>query len=111
MLIMELSNINSIKGVVVCQKRKVQKKFGRGLAWPSVVRNSQWEHSEGEQKIRESIFVILSTPLGSRYHQPDFGSMLPLLVFANYDEATAKNVVMRYIRVRVHIGFNIGQIG
>ena len=29
----------------------------------------------------------------------------------NYDEATAKNLVMRYIRVRVHIGFNIGQIG
>ena len=30
---------------------------------------------------------------------------------ANYDVATAKNLVMRYIRVRVHIGFNIGQIG
>lgn len=29
----------------------------------------------------------------------------------NYNEATAKNLVMRYIRVRVHIGFNIGQIG
>lgn len=29
----------------------------------------------------------------------------------NYDEATAKNLVMRYIRVRVHIGFNIGQLG
>ena len=26
----------------------------------------------------------------------------------NYDEATAKNLVMRFIRVRVHIGFNIG---
>jgi hypothetical protein len=30
---------------------------------------------------------------------------------ANYDEATAKNLIMRYIRVRVHIGFNIGQLG
>ena len=30
---------------------------------------------------------------------------------ANYDVATAKNLIMRYIRVRVHIGFNIGQIG
>ena len=30
---------------------------------------------------------------------------------ANYNEATARNLVMRYIRVRVHIGFNIGQIG
>ena len=29
----------------------------------------------------------------------------------NYDEATAKNLIMRYIRVRVHIGFNIGQLG
>ena len=29
----------------------------------------------------------------------------------NYNEATAKNLIMRYIRVRVHIGFNIGQIG
>ena len=30
---------------------------------------------------------------------------------ANYNEATAKNLIMRYIRVRVHIGFNIGQLG
>ena len=30
---------------------------------------------------------------------------------ANYNEATAKNLIMRYIRVRVNIGFNIGQIG
>ena len=29
----------------------------------------------------------------------------------NYNVATAKNLIMRYIRVRVHIGFNIGQIG
>ena len=28
----------------------------------------------------------------------------------NYNEATAKNLIMRYIRVRVHIGFNIGQL-
>lgn len=28
---------------------------------------------------------------------------------ANYDEAAAKNLIMRYIRVRVHIGFNIGE--
>ena len=28
---------------------------------------------------------------------------------ANYNEATAKNLVMRYIRVRVNIGFNIGE--
>lgn len=30
---------------------------------------------------------------------------------ANYNEAAAKNLIMRYIRVRVNIGFNIGQIG
>lgn len=29
---------------------------------------------------------------------------------ANYNEATAKNLIMRYIRVRVNIGFNIGQL-
>ena len=29
----------------------------------------------------------------------------------NYNEVTAKNLIMRYIRVRVNIGFNIGQIG
>ena len=27
----------------------------------------------------------------------------------NYNVATAKNLIMRYIRVRVHIGFNIGE--
>ena len=30
---------------------------------------------------------------------------------ANYDVTTARNLIMRYIRVRVNIGFNIGQIG
>ena len=28
---------------------------------------------------------------------------------ANYDVATAKNLILRYIRVRIHIGFNIGE--
>ena len=27
---------------------------------------------------------------------------------ANYNEATAKNLIMRYIRINIHIGFNIG---
>jgi len=25
----------------------------------------------------------------------------------NYNEATAKNLIMRYIRINIHIGFNI----
>ena len=29
----------------------------------------------------------------------------------NYDVSTAKNLIMRYIRVRVNIGFSIGQLG
>ena len=65
--------------------KEVRHQFGRGLGYPWAVRNNQWETAEGEEKIQVSIFVILSTPLGSRYGQPDFGSMLPLLVFANYD--------------------------
>lgn len=73
----------------------VQPRLGRGLAWPPVLRDNLWEMSEGEQKIRESIFIILSTPLGSRYMQPDFGSLLPLLVFTTYN-AAAEAEIKRY---------------
>lgn len=75
--------------------KEVRHQYGRGLGYPWAVRNNQWEVVEGEEKIQVSIFVILSTPLGSRYATPDFGSMLPLLVFANYDPIT-KAEIKRY---------------
>lgn len=73
----------------------VKHEYGTGLSWPWSVRDNQWEITDGEYKIRDSIFVILSTPLGSRYMQPDFGSMLPLMVFTNYD-AIARAELKRY---------------
>jgi phage baseplate assembly protein W len=66
----------------------VQSQYGSGLSYPPELVNNSWTMARGEVKIEQSLFVILSTPIGARFMQPDFGSMLPLLVFARYDEAT-----------------------
>lgn len=66
----------------------VQQQYGTGLSYPLELINNSWATASGEVKIEQSLYVILSTPIGARFMQPDFGSMLPLLVFARYDDAT-----------------------
>ncbi len=63
--------------------------LGRGWAFPialSPVGGVKW--SAGEQKIRESIFVILSTAPGERVLMPTFGCRIGELAFAPNNGAT-----------------------
>lgn len=62
----------------------IANKYGVGLSMPLECFNKGWRVASGESKIRASIYVIIMTPLGTRISQPDFGSMVPYLVFNPY---------------------------
>jgi phage baseplate assembly protein W len=54
--------------------------LGSGLAFGSISNNS-FEIASGSNKIKQSLFTILTTPMGCHFGRPDFGSMLPYLLF------------------------------
>ena len=57
--------------------------LGRGLAFPFAARprTAGWSLVGGEDKIRQSIWIILSTAPGERLMRPDFGCGIHDLVF------------------------------
>lgn len=60
----------------------VRARFGRGLAYPPRLLGKLWDVADGADKIKQSMYVIITTPLGTRFMRPDFGSMVPYLVFS-----------------------------
>ena len=68
-------------------------KYGSGLALPAACLGKEWVVDTGEAKIQASIFVIMSTAIGSRIDRPDFGSMLPYLTFEPYGETLRSELV------------------
>ena len=70
--------------------------LGRGWAFPVDVNAAGTvEYAEAEQKILESIQLILATAQGERLMRPDFGSRLRELVFAPLDAST-RSLASRY---------------
>jgi uncharacterized protein len=71
--------------------------LGQGLAFP-LRKNSRGglEISSQDQKIKESIYMILGTQLGERLMRPTFGCNLRSLVFAPNTKATA-NLARHYV--------------
>jgi uncharacterized protein len=71
---------------------------GRGWAFPLGV-NAQGKITLTNQnsEIEQAIFIVLSTPVGSRVMRPTFGSRLHELVFApNNSQTTAQAI--RYVQ-------------
>jgi phage baseplate assembly protein W len=67
--------------------------LGVGWQFPiSVAPNGKMAQSRHEQKIEESIFLILSTAKGERPMLPDFGCGIHDLVFAPNSPATVAQV-------------------
>jgi len=56
--------------------------LGSGPAFPIVPSNGKLELDSGDQKIRESIWLILGTAPGERLMRPDFGCGIHDLLFA-----------------------------
>lgn len=50
--------------------------LGRGWTYPLAVQRGSLRSSGGEDSIRESIILILSTARGERVMRPDFGCRL-----------------------------------
>lgn len=63
--------------------------LGTGLKFPLRVKNEQLILSSGEDVIKESIRIILSTAKGERVMRSDFGCGIHELVFAPNDTSTA----------------------
>ncbi|MEW6572473.1 MAG: GPW/gp25 family protein [Bacillota bacterium] len=63
--------------------------FGKGWSFPvGVDTRGEIRISEGEQDIREAIWIILSTAKGERVMRPDFGCGIHEFVFASVNTAT-----------------------
>jgi phage baseplate assembly protein W len=71
--------------------------LGKGFAFPMGVNlRGGIQKCSQAQKVRESIFIILSTQHGERLMRPTFGSNLNSLVFAPNNIATA-NLARHYV--------------
>jgi uncharacterized protein len=71
--------------------------LGRGWSFPLALSTSarvQW--SAGEEKIRESILIILRTVPGERVLMPTFGCRIGELVFAPND-GTTRSLAQSYV--------------
>lgn len=71
--------------------------LGRGWGFPIVPSGGGLALASDEQKIRQSILLILGTPKGERVMEPEFGSELHELAFAVNGEAIA-GLADRYVR-------------
>jgi phage baseplate assembly protein W len=63
--------------------------LGRGFKFPFSVQRSAMAVAEGEDSIKDSVMLILSTARGERVMRPEFGSRLNELVFAPNNMSTA----------------------
>jgi hypothetical protein len=71
--------------------------LGRGWRYPVETDGDGFvSYSEDEDKIRESIFIILGTAHGERVMRPEFGSRLSELVFASVNSSTL-SLVTHYV--------------
>lgn len=68
---------------------KVEDFLGSGWKCPVSIKNNKIASSGGEDSIRESIIIILTTAKGERVMRPDFGCDINELVFAPNTTSTA----------------------
>lgn len=66
--------------------------LGRGWAYPLRTERGAIAAARGEESVRQSIWLILSTAPGERRMRPDFGCGLHELVFATSDATTAGTI-------------------
>lgn len=73
---------------------ELARRLGRGLSLPiELADSSQWRTSGGADKIRQAIYAVLTTPVGRRLLQPDFGSLLPRLIFEPWTSTVRLEII------------------
>lgn len=71
--------------------------LGRGWSFPIAISTSgQVQWSAGEEKIRESILIVLRTAPGERVLMPTFGCRIGELVFAS-NNGTTRALAQTYV--------------
>lgn len=60
--------------------------LGVGIKYPIQIVNGKPALSYGEDNIKQSLFQLLSTPVGSRLFLPEYGSRLDEALFEQNDE-------------------------
>jgi len=59
--------------------------LGVGIKYPVSTVNGKLRTIDREDLVQQSIFIILSTPLGSRFMLPEFGCRIEELIFEQND--------------------------
>ncbi len=70
--------------------------LGVGAKYPVQTVNGKMRITEKETLVEQSIFIILSTPVGSRFMLPEFGSRVEELIFEQND-ILLQNMLRLYI--------------
>lgn len=76
---------------------KVEDFLGRGWKYPVFIEDEKIASSGGEDSIKESIVIILTTGKGERVMRPDFGCGIHKLAFAPNNTSTA-SLIQFYIQ-------------
>ena len=76
---------------------KVEDFLGRGWKCPASIENKKIASSGGDDSIKESIIIILTTGKGERVMRPDFGCGINELAFAQNNTSTA-SLIQFYIQ-------------
>lgn len=71
---------------------EVNKRLGSGLSLPLQITDSKWDTILGLGKLKQDIYTVLLTPVGRRYNQPDFGSLLPMLLMEQWTSTLKRNM-------------------
>lgn len=71
--------------------------LGSGWKYPASINNGKIVLSGGEDSIRESIIIIITTAKGERVMRPDFGCEINGLAFAQNNTSTA-GLIQFYIQ-------------
>jgi phage baseplate assembly protein W len=59
---------------------------------PSVDSTGDLSSVQNLNSVKQSIYMILNTPKGTRIFNPEYGSRLKTFLFEPYDETTAKRI-------------------
>jgi len=70
--------------------------LGVGMKYPATTVNGKAKLIEKEELVKQSIFIILATPIGSRFMLPEYGSQLEELLFEQND-TLLENLLRLYI--------------
>jgi len=80
--------------------QQLSDKLGSGLGIPLLLLDNYWNLVSGVDKVAQSIFLLLVTPAGRRLMQPDYGTLLPYMIFEHFTD-TLKREMKREVKDRV----------